>query len=91
MITKCILLELETKNDYIILKTTKGDFKIEIKKGVSTISIINNNKEYLGLISLKKDLTLTIHHNNNKCDKIIINQVKNKLKKRMLNGKFLRK
>ena len=74
MFIKCILEEINFSNNNIILKTSQGEFKINIIKGSSTVPIYNNSNEYLGLQSLKKDSSLKIYHDNNKCKKIIINE-----------------
>ena len=69
---KCVINEINCEKN-IILDTTKGKFKIPIKKGISTIPILDSSKKHIGLIYLKKDSTVTIKHNNNICQKIIIN------------------
>ena len=74
MFTKCILEEINFSKNNIILKTSQGEFKINILRGSSTVPIYNNSNEYLGLRSLKKDCSLKIYHDNNKCNKIIINE-----------------
>tara|TARA_B110000902_G_scaffold236643_1_gene282958 strand:- start:758 stop:1033 length:276 start_codon:yes stop_codon:yes gene_type:complete len=74
MFIKCILEDISISDKNIILKTSQGEFKIIIIKGTSTASIYNNNNDYLGLKSLKKDSSLKIYHDNNFCTKIIINE-----------------
>lgn len=74
MFVKCVLEDIYIADKNIILKTSQGEFKINIIKGSSNVPIYNNNNDYLGLLALKKDTSLKIYHNNNNCIKIIINE-----------------
>tara|TARA_X000000368_G_C22607790_1_gene526602 strand:+ start:145 stop:396 length:252 start_codon:yes stop_codon:yes gene_type:complete len=56
----------------IILDTDKNKFIINVKKGISTIPIINSSSEYLGLIGLKEKINVKIKHQKNICEQIII-------------------
>lgn len=60
-------------NNKIILDTNKSKFIIIIKKGISTIPIMNNSSDYLGLIGLKENINVKIKHNKNICEQIIVN------------------
>tara|TARA_B100000925_G_C21928075_1_gene439005 strand:- start:262 stop:537 length:276 start_codon:yes stop_codon:yes gene_type:complete len=74
MFTKCILEEINLLDDMILLKTSRGEFKINIINGSSEVPIYSYDNDYLGLQSLKKDSSLKIYHDNNNCKKIIINE-----------------
>ena len=68
-----IIISTDSIQDYITLETCKGTFKIKIVNGASSIPILNSNKEYVGLVSLKIENSINIYHKNNICNKITIN------------------
>lgn len=68
---KCIINEITCEND-IILKTSKGKFKIPVKNGTTNIPILNSNKKHIGLMNLKIDSMITIKYHNNICQKITL-------------------
>ena len=73
MITNCSIKKILNSNSKeIILDTSKGKFKIPIKKGASTVLIYNNCSDYLGLIGLKENINVKIKHTKKICEEIII-------------------